>query len=65
MNINKYDSLIKVSKISFYALKFVSILYQKTFKKPLIKINNIFDGELLWSRDIQYKDIIYDSRFDQ
>ena len=46
-------------------MKFVNIIYQKTFKKPLIKINNIFDGELLWTRDIQYKDIIYDSRFDQ
>ena len=65
ININKYGSLIKVLKISFYVLKFVNIIYQKTFKKPLIKINNIFDGELLWLRDIQYKDIIYDSRFDQ
>ena len=43
----------------------MSIIYQKTFKKPLIKTNNIFDGELLWLRDIQYGDIIYDSRFDQ
>ena len=64
-NINKYGSLIKVLKISFYVLKFVNIIYQKTFKKPLIKINNIFDGELLWLRDIQYSDIIYDSRFEQ
>ena len=47
-NINKYGSLIKVLKISFYVLKFVNIIYQKTFKKPLIKINNNFDGELLW-----------------
>ena len=46
-------------------MKFVNIIYQKTFKKPLIKINNIFDGELLWLRDIQYSDIIYDSRFYQ
>ena len=46
-------------------MKFVNIIYQKSFKKPLIKINNIFDGELLWLRDTQYKDIIYDSRFDQ
>ena len=46
-------------------MKFVNIIYQKTFKKLLIKINNIFDGELLWLRDIQYKYIIYDSRFDQ
>ena len=52
ININKYGSLIKVLKISFYVLKFVNIIYQKTFKKPLIKINNIFDGELLWLRDI-------------
>ena len=46
-------------------MKFLNIIYQKTFKKSLIKINNIFDGELLWLRDIQYKDIIYGSRFDQ
>ena len=46
-------------------MKFVNIIYQKAFKKPLIKINNIFDGELLWLRDIQYSDIIYDSRFEQ
>ena len=45
-------------------MKFVNIIYQKTFKKPLIQIN-IFDGELLWLRDSQYKDIIYDTRFDQ
>ena len=64
ININKYGSLIKVLKISFYVLKFVNIIYQKTFKKPLIQIN-IFDGELLWLRDSQYKDIIYDTRFDQ
>ena len=57
--------LKKVSNISFYVLKFVNIIYQKSFKKALIKINNIFDGELLWLRDIQYKYIIYDSRFDQ
>ena len=43
----------------------MNIVYQKTFKKPLIKINNIFNGELLWLRNIQYIDIIYDSRFDQ
>ena len=60
-NINKYGSLIKVLKISFYVLKFMNIIYQKNFKKPLIKINNIFNGELLWLRDIQYKD----SRFDK
>ena len=64
ININKYGSLIKVLKIRFYVLKFVNIIYQKTFKKPLIQIN-IFDGELLWLRDSQYKDIIYDTRFDQ
>ena len=64
ININKYGSLIKVLKISFYVLKFVNIIYQKTFKKPLIQIS-IFDGELLWLRDSQYKDIIYDTRFDQ
>ena len=46
-------------------MKFVNIVYQKTFKKPLIKINNIFNGELLWLRNIQYSDIVYDSRFDQ
>ena len=39
----------------------MKIIYQKNFKKPLIKINNIFNGELLWLRDIQYKD----SRFDK
>ena len=33
ININKYGSLIKVLKISFYVLKFVNIIYQKTFKK--------------------------------
>ena len=65
ININKYGSLIKVLKISFYVLKLVNIIYQKTFKKPLIKINNIYGGELLWLRDIQYSGIIYDSRFDQ
>ena len=56
---------MKVSKISFYVLKFVNMIYQKTFKKSLIKIDNIFNCELLWSKDIQYSDIIYDSRFDQ
>ena len=61
ININKYGSLIKVLKISFYVVKFMNIIYQKNFKKPLIKINNIFNGELLWLRDIQYKD----SRFDK
>ena len=65
ININKHGSLIKVLKISFYVLKFVKMIYQKTFKKTLIKINNIFGGELLWLRDIQYSDIIYDSRFYQ
>ena len=65
ININKYGSLIKVLKISFYVLKFANITYQKTFKKSLIKINNILGGELLWLKDIQYSDIIYDSRFDQ
>ena len=60
INISKYGSLIKVLKISFYVLKFVNITYRKTFRKPLIKINNIFDGELLWLRDIPYGDIIYD-----
>ena len=47
ININKYGSFMKVSKISFYVLKFVKIIYQKTFKKSLIKINNIFVCELL------------------
>ena len=65
ININKHGSLIKVLKISFYVLKFLKMIYQKTFKKTLIKINNIFGGELLWLRDIQYSDIIYDSRFYQ
>ena len=65
ININKYGSLKKVLKISFYVLKFVNIIYLKTFKKSVIKINNIFDGELLWLKDIQYSDIIYNSRFDQ
>ena len=65
ININKHGSLIKVLKISFYVLKFVKMIYQKTFKKTLIKINNIFGDELLWLRDIQYSDIIYDSRFYQ
>ena len=46
-------------------MKSLNIIYQKTFKKPLIEIKNIFDGELLWLRDIQYKDIIYDNHFDQ
>ena len=59
-----------VLKISFYVLKSVKIIYQKTFKKPLIKTNSIFDGELLWLKDIQCSDIIYDhfshyGRFDQ
>ena len=57
--------LKKVSNISFYVLKFVNMIYQKSFKKALIKINNIFDVELLWLRDIQYRNIIYNSRFDQ
>ena len=65
ININKYGSLNKVLKFSFFVLKFENIIYQKTFKKLLIKINNIFDGELLWLRDIQCKGIIYDSGFDQ
>ena len=65
ININKYGSLIKVLKISFYVWNFVNIICQKTFKKTLLKINNISDGELLWLRDIQYSDIIYDSRFDR
>ena len=30
ININKYGSLIKVLKISFYVFKFVNIIYQKT-----------------------------------
>ena len=47
ININKYGTFIKVLRISFCGLKFVNIVYQKTFKKPLIKINNIFTGELL------------------
>ena len=58
ININKYGSLIKVLKISFYVLKFLNIIYQKTFKKSVIKINNIFDGELLWLRHTQCKDIV-------
>ena len=52
-------------KISLYVLKFVNIIYQKTFKKSLIKVDIIFGCELLWLKDIQYSDIIYDSRFDQ
>ena len=64
-NMNKYGSLMKALKIRFYVLKLVNIIYQKNFKKSLIKINNIFDGKLLWFKDIQYSDIIYDSRFDQ
>ena len=56
---------MKVLKISLYVLKFVNIIYQKTFKKSLVKVDNIFDCELLWLKDIQYSDIIYDSCFDQ
>ena len=56
---------MKLLKISFYVLKFVNIIYMKTLKKYLIKIDNIFDCELLWLKDIQYGDIIYDRRFDQ
>ena len=37
ININKYGSLIKVLKISFYVLKLVNIIYQKTFKNLLLK----------------------------
>ena len=43
----------------------MSIICEKTFKKSLIKINKIFDGELLWLIDLQYSDVIHDSRFDQ
>ena len=46
-------------------MKFVNIIYEKIFKKSLIKVGNIFDCESLWLKDIQYSDIIYDSRFDQ
>ena len=49
INISKYSNLMKVLKISFYVLKFVNIIYWKTFKKSLIKVDNI----------------IYDSHFDQ
>ena len=52
INIDKYNSLMKVLKISFYALKFVRIIYEKTFKKSLIKKDNIFDCELLWLKDM-------------
>ena len=37
INISKYGSLIKVLKISFYVLKLVNIIYQKTFKNLLLK----------------------------
>ena len=43
----------------------MNIIYQKTFEKSLIKINNIVDCELLWMKNIQYSGIIYDSRFGQ
>ena len=48
ININKYGSLTEVLNISFYVLKFLNIIYEKTFKKSFIKVDNIFDCELLW-----------------
>ena len=65
ININRYSSLMKVLKINFYVLKFVNIIYEKTFKKSLIKVDSISDWELLWLKDIQYSYIIYDSRSDE
>ena len=55
---------MKVLEISFYVLNFVNIIYEKTFKKSFIKVD-IFDCELLWLKNIQYSDTLYDSRFDQ
>ena len=52
-NINKYSGLMKVLRISFYVLKFVKIIHENTFKKSLIKVDNIFDRELLWLKDTQ------------
>ena len=56
---------MKVLKISFYVMKFVSIIYEKTFKKSLIKVDSVFDYELLWLKDIQYSGIIYLCHFEQ
>ena len=41
-------------------MKFRNI-YEKIFKKSLIKVDNIFDCELLWLKDNPYSDIIYES----
>ena len=65
ININKYSSLTKVLKISFYVLKFVNVIYEKSYKKSLIKLDNIFDYDLLWLKDIQYSGIIYLSHFEK
>ena len=46
-------------------MKLLNIIYEETFKKSLIKVDNIFDFDLLWLKDIQYGDIIYDNHFDQ
>ena len=55
---------MKLLKTSFYVLKFVNIIYEKTFTS-LIRVDNISNCELMWLKDIQDSDIIYDSRFDQ
>ena len=34
---------MKALKISFYVSKFVDIIYEKTFKKSLIKVDNILE----------------------
>ena len=35
--------------------EFENIIYEKTFKKYLLNVGNIFDCELLWLKDsIQY-----------
>ena len=56
---------MKVLKISFNVLKFVNVIYEKRVKKSLIKVDNIFDYELLLQKDIQYSGIIYLSQFEQ
>ena len=43
----------------------MNIVYEKTFKKYLIKVNNIFDYEFLWLKDLQYIEIIYQGHFNQ
>ena len=55
---------MKVLKVSFYVLKFMNIVYEKTFKKYLIKVNNIFNCEFLWLKDVQYIETIYQCHFD-